>query len=126
MGEELLPGLVKVIEERMGRMGRLFTTLIIFAAGAGIVAWGFGVVYEKVVTPAAKVLGIAGVTLDPELTEGLIAVAILLFIVAVFILVLSYGLSWIRGRGMQGRVSRLENDVAELKGQNRNETEGHQ
>ena len=33
MGEELLPGLVKVIEERMGRVGRPFTTVIVIAAG---------------------------------------------------------------------------------------------
>lgn len=40
MGEELLPGLVKVVEERMGLVGRPFTTVIVIAAGLGVIAWG--------------------------------------------------------------------------------------
>ena len=51
MGEELLPGLVKVIEERMGKMGRPFTTLVIVAAGIGIIAWGFGVFVSNILVP---------------------------------------------------------------------------
>ena len=44
MGEELLPGLVKVVEERMGLVGRPFTTIIVIAAGLGVIAWGAGTV----------------------------------------------------------------------------------
>ena len=44
MGEELLPGLVKVVEERMGLVGRPFTTVIVIAAGLGVIAWGAGTV----------------------------------------------------------------------------------
>lgn len=35
--EELLPGLIRMIEERTGRIGRPFTTLILVAAGLGII-----------------------------------------------------------------------------------------
>ena len=43
---DLLPGLVRVIEERLGRFGRPFTTLIVVFAGLGVVAWG----YERIVS----------------------------------------------------------------------------
>ena len=36
----VIPELLKVIEERLGRLGRPFTTLIVVTFGLGVVAWG--------------------------------------------------------------------------------------
>ena len=112
MGEELLPGLVKVIEERMGKLGRPFTTAIILAAGVGVIAWGFGVFYSNILAP---ILELVGVTVDSGLVRSLVAFAVLLFIVAVFILVVYYGIGWIGRRGVNARLQALETELAELK-----------
>ena len=112
MGEELLPGLVKVIEERMGKMGRPFTTVIIVAAGVGIIAWGLGVFYSNILVPAFKMLG---VTLDSGLVSSLVALSLLLLIVAVFVLAVYYGIGWIGRRGVNARLAALETELAALK-----------
>ena len=57
MNEELLPGLVRVIEERMGRFGRPFTTTIVVFAGMAIIAWAISVIFKTFVTPVLDALG---------------------------------------------------------------------
>lgn len=109
MGEELLPGLVKVIEERMGKLGRPFTTLIILAAGFGIIAWGVGMIYTHILAPSLRVLGI---TADSGLGESLVILSMILLIMAMFILAVYFGIGWIGRRGVNARLRALE---AELK-----------
>ena len=56
--EDFLPGLVKVIEERLGPLGRPFTTLIVVSAGLGVVAWGYGEVDTKLIPLVADRMNI--------------------------------------------------------------------
>ena len=115
----MLPGLVKVIEERMGKMGRPFTTVIIVAAGVGIIAWGLGVFYKNILVPVFDLLG---VTLDSGLVSSLVALSLLLFIVAVFVLAVYYGIGWIGRRGVNARLAAVEAELAALKSGNDSET----
>ena len=56
MGEDLLPGLVRVIEERLGPFGRPLSTLVIISAALGVAAWGIHQVVDKIVRPVVRVL----------------------------------------------------------------------
>ena len=58
MSEELIPGLVRVIEERLGFLGRPFTTLMVLTAGLGVIAWGFSQIYKTFVAPLLDMMGI--------------------------------------------------------------------
>lgn len=115
MGEELLPGLVKVIEERMGRFGRPFTTLIIVSAGTGIIAWAVSTVLNDVLVPIAKVLG---GDIDPGLIELLQAVVGAVFI-ALFVVLAIGGIVYLfrqfRDRSVNDKVRQLEAEVERLK-----------
>ena len=112
MGEELLPGLVKVIEERLGPFGRPFTTLIVIAAGLGIIAWGAGTVYGKVVEPA---IAFFGVRVDSELATGLVALGAMVAIFVLGILAVAYGIERIRRRGVNARLQEQERQIRELR-----------
>ena len=121
MAEELLPGLVKVAEERLGRLGRPFTTLIIISAGLGIIAWGVAQVYKSVVAP---IITFFGATVDPDLAESLIALAGVLIFFAVFFLVMYYGVGWIRSHTFDSKIRELEGQIASLKSELANEDAG--
>ena len=54
--EDLLPGLIKMMEERLGRFGRPLSTLVVLAAALGIIAWGFHQVWVKIITPVVRVV----------------------------------------------------------------------
>lgn len=55
--EEFLPGLVKVMEERLGRFGRPFTTLLVVAVGLAVLVWSMDLIYGKAIGPAIDLLG---------------------------------------------------------------------
>ena len=55
--EEFLPGLVKVMEERFGRFGRPFTTLLVGAVGLAVLVWSTDLIYGKAIGPAIDLLG---------------------------------------------------------------------
>ena len=119
--EGLLPGLVKVIEERMGKLGRPFTTVIIVAAGFGIIAWAIGAIINNLLAPS---LSLVGVTVDSRLVQSLVSFALLLAIVAIFILAVYFGIGWIGRRGVNARLKALEDELAELK--SNRESDGEQ
>ena len=112
MGEELLPGLVKVIEERMGKLGRPFTTAIIVTAGLGVISWGVGMIYTNLLAPSFRLVG---TTVDSGLVSSLVILSLLLLIIAVFVLMVYYGMSWIGRRGVNARLRAVESELAELK-----------
>ena len=69
--EDFLPGLVKVIEERLGFIGRPFTTVIVIFAGGGIIAWGANQIKAAIIDPFSNfVLG------APELHKLLVSALI--------------------------------------------------
>ena len=43
------------MEERLGRLGRPLSTLVLLAAALGIIAWGFHQVWSKVIGPLVRV-----------------------------------------------------------------------
>ena len=110
--EGLLPGLVRVIEERLGAIGRPFTTIMVISAGLGIIAWGAGTVYGKVVEPA---ISFFGVQVDSELATGLVAVGALVAIFVIGILAVSYGIERIRRGGVHARLQKQEQQIRELR-----------
>lgn len=55
--EEFLPGLFKVMEERLGPLGRPITTLLVLAIVAGIFVWVGDLVYSKAILPLTTVVG---------------------------------------------------------------------
>ena len=56
MVEDLLPGLVKVIEERLGPIGRPVTTFLVIVIVLAITAWGLNLFWEKAVEPVSTVV----------------------------------------------------------------------
>ena len=59
-GEDLIPGLVRVMEERLGPFGRPLTTLMILAAALGVIAWGVTQVIDKLILPVIRTLPVGG------------------------------------------------------------------
>ena len=108
MGEELLPGLVKVIEERMGRLGRPFTTAMVILAGLGVMAWGGGIFFRNVIAP---IVAFAGVAIDQELVASFVILAIVLAIFGGAVILTVYGVERIRGRGTDARLEHQETEV---------------
>ena len=96
----------------MGPLGRPFTTIIVIAAGLGIIAWGAGTVYGKVVEPA---IGFLGVQVDSELAAGLVAVGAMVAIFVIGILAASYGIERIRREGVNARLQEQERQIKELR-----------
>ena len=111
MGEELLPGLVKVMEERLGRFGRPFTTAIVIVAGCGIIAWGLGMVFNFI----SPVFMLAGRTFSLEIGEALLGTASVLIFFALLFLFLFYVAGRMSSRSMRARVTELETELATLK-----------
>ena len=54
---ELIPGLVAVAEERLGKLGRPLTTLVILFACLGVIFWGASLVFKEGVAPLLEFLG---------------------------------------------------------------------
>ena len=111
MGEELLPGLVQVIEERLGRAGKPFTTLIIVSAGLGIIAWGCSAIYSNAIAPLVEFLGLG---VDAELAKALIGLAVVLGILGLMVLLFTYAVRQISGRGLRDRIRQLEAKIEEM------------
>ena len=114
MAEELVPGLVREIEERMGRLGRPFTTRMVIFAGLGVMAWGAEMVFNTVIVP---ILTLAGADVDSELAAS---IAILAMITAMFVFAdvgTAYGLENVEGRGTGARLCQQEAEIADLRRQ---------
>ncbi|MDO8749689.1 MAG: hypothetical protein Q7K03_00885 [Dehalococcoidia bacterium] len=52
--EELLPGLVRVMEERLGKLGRPLTTVVVLCLALGASAWGLKSFWDYMVFPIAQ------------------------------------------------------------------------
>ncbi len=54
--EELLSGLVRVMEERLGRFGRLLTTVLVLSLALGGIAWGLKSFYDNAIWPLTQLI----------------------------------------------------------------------
>ncbi|MFA5316802.1 MAG: hypothetical protein WC369_05210 [Dehalococcoidales bacterium] len=52
--EEFLPGLVRVMEERLGRFGRTLATLVVICLALGASAWGLKLFWDNVIYPISR------------------------------------------------------------------------
>lgn len=52
--EELLPGLVRVMEERLGKFGRPLTTVLVICLALGASAWGIRLFWDNLASPFSK------------------------------------------------------------------------
>lgn len=52
--EEFFPGLLKMIEERLGRFGRPITTVVVICLALGVIAWGLNQFIGSAITPMAR------------------------------------------------------------------------
>ena len=114
MGEELIPGLVRVIEERMGWLGRPFTTTMVILAGLGVMAWGGSMFFKNVIAP---IIAFAGVEINQELVAAFVILAMVVAIFGLGALLTAYGVERIRGRGSSARLQQQESEIAELRSQ---------
>ena len=55
-----LPGLVRVMEERLGRFGRPLTTVFVIAVMLAVFVWAADLVHTKAVSPIAKTIAEGG------------------------------------------------------------------
>ena len=54
--EHFSPGLLKVIEERLGRFGRPTTTLVVIAVALGLISWGVKSFIDNAVLPLSQLI----------------------------------------------------------------------
>ena len=54
--EEYLPGLVKVIEERLGKFGRPITTIVVICVALGTATWGIRLFWDNAVWPLVTLI----------------------------------------------------------------------
>ncbi len=52
--EELLPGLVRVMEERLGRFGRPLTTVMVINLALGASSWGLKLFWDNAIYPISQ------------------------------------------------------------------------
>ena len=114
MGEELLPGLVKVIEERLGPLGRPFTTLMVILAGLGVMAWGCKEIYQAFVTP---ILDAVGVEPGPDAVEQALAFVGLVGFIAIVLWLAVYASDRIQGRRFSSRLRNQDEEIKRLREQ---------
>ena len=86
--EEFLPGLVKVMEERLGRFGRPLTTIVVISLALGACAWGIKLFVDNAVSPIYKVIlslmNIQGLSVEEFITPFVIYIALLIVISLIF------------------------------------------
>ena len=112
VAEELIPGLVKVAEARLGKVGRPLTTAMVFLAIVGIMAWGADMVFSKIIAPVLKVTGIHE---DSELMASIAILIILTIVVVGAVVFTSYGVQWIKDSRLRARLQRQEEELKELR-----------
>lgn len=89
--EEFLPGLLKAMEERLGRFGRPLTTFVVICLAFGAAAWGIKLFIDNAISPLTKfilaIFEVQPITLD-ELVRKLITPFSILIIVLVILYLL--------------------------------------
>ena len=90
--EELLPGIIRLMEERFGRIGRPVTTALLFMLAMAIMAWCLGMVWDKVIAPILKFFGVELVVMNQEMGAnvflvvlGFIAMIVLFGLLVVYV-----------------------------------------
>ncbi|MBI4188650.1 MAG: hypothetical protein HY529_05535 [Chloroflexi bacterium] len=89
--EEFLPGLVRIMEERLGKFGRPLTTIVVLALAFGAIAWGLNLFWYNVVSPISKfiqtILEVRPFTLEDFVKTVITPLAILIILsIILFIL----------------------------------------
>ena len=66
--EEFFAGMIKMVEERLGPVGRPFTTVIVILCALGLGAWGLNLFVVNAIAPVAsfvsKIIGEGTITLS--------------------------------------------------------------
>ncbi|MFC1995011.1 hypothetical protein ACFLVK_01230 [Chloroflexota bacterium] len=52
--EELLPGLVRIMEEKLGRFGRPLVIVVVISLALGAIAWGIRLFWDNAVSPISQ------------------------------------------------------------------------
>ena len=112
MEGSLIQGLVTVMEERLGRFGRPFTTIMVVVVGLGITAWGGHMVWSKIVQP---ILNLSGVDTNPELLSAIGLFVTIASIMAAIILLITYVSEKIRSRSFDTRLAAQEAEIRRLR-----------
>ena len=100
------------MEERLGKVGRPFTTLLVIAVGLGIIGWGFRSFYTTVIGP---ILAALGVEVAASLAEAIVGWAALFALLSLSFYLLIRGLRRLPERGSTTRIRQLESENAELR-----------
>ena len=104
--EDFLPGLVKVMEERLGPFGRPFTTLVVVMVGLWVIIWTGDFILNEAIIPVIK----AVTTGDPEnlATARRIAAMIVGALVGL-------GLTWVIGIPIRRRNEKYRRDLSQYR-----------
>lgn len=78
--EELLPGMVRMMDERFGRMGRPITTVLLFLLAMAIMAWCLGMIWDKFLAPVLKFFGIEFAVVSAELGADVFLMALAMIV----------------------------------------------
>lgn len=82
-----LSEVIRIIEERLGRFGRPFTTAIVVSAGLGIISWGGHAFFTKLVLPVA---GFFGLPFNKENAASFATLALAMAIFGVSVVFIAY------------------------------------
>jgi len=86
--EEFLPGLVKIMEERLGRFGRPLTTILVVCIALGACAWGIKLFFDNAISPIYKLIlslmNIQGLSVEEFVTPFIIYIALITVISIIF------------------------------------------
>ena len=82
MVEDQLPGMVKMMEERFGRFGRLMTTVLLLAVWVAVVAWALKMGWDNLLVPLTRAIDIIPGLPKYELgfVSGLVGSSLLFFL----------------------------------------------
>ena len=122
MGEELIPGLVKVIEERLGPLGRPFTTVMVFLAGLGVMAWGCGMIYKVVIAP---ILPYVGIEPGPDVVAQALAFVGIMGFIGLAIWVMVYLSDRSKERQFSAKLEKQEAELRQLREQLESRMQGN-
>ena len=85
--EEFLPGLVRLMEERLGKVGRPLTTIVIISLALGATAWGLKLFWDNAISPISQfiqtIFEVQHITLESFVRDTVTPFSIYLLLIAV-------------------------------------------
>ena len=85
--EEFLPGLVRLMEERLGKVGRPLTTIVIISLALGAIAWGLRLFWDNAISPISQfiqtIFEVQHITLESFVRDTVTPFSIYLLLIAV-------------------------------------------